>query len=519
MEFTPGTKISLMYGNSAEIIRKLGKGGQGIVYEVKIDGKPYALKWYTNEKIIHNTNFKKNLKNNIQKGSPDKRFLWPLYLTDDVDGSYGYIMDLRPQEYSKFPAILNNRAKFTNDEIIILAALNIVTVFRILHNDGSSYQDLNDGSFFINVNTGDVLVCDNDNVTPGDKQNSGGVKGKLFYMAPEVVTGGHPSILSDCHSLAVVLFKLFIRHDPFMGIADDGDTSDEVLYGTHPVFIFDPKDTSNRPYPDYKNPLLLWPRKPRLLQEAFEKSFTSGLKNPGERLTELEWQKVLIKLRDECILCPTKSCNKTTLHEENGSIACKDCGNIYKPPSRLFVGEYSIPLFQGKRLYACHTVNLNTDYTTITGKVVKSKNAPYNLGIQNLTDDIWTFTWPDGKTDNITKGNVIPIGVGVEISFKGVTGKIALRLVIDNKSMPLYRGQKLFAKQTRQNYSDSKLVTGKVVMNKNTPGILGLQNLTDDIWTFTWPDGKNEQIAKNGVIPIGIDVKITFSGITGIITR
>ena len=47
MEFIKGQIIPLEGGKKATIIKKLGEGGQGVVYSVKIDGKDYALKWYT----------------------------------------------------------------------------------------------------------------------------------------------------------------------------------------------------------------------------------------------------------------------------------------------------------------------------------------------------------------------------------------------------------------------------------------------------------------------------------------
>lgn len=46
-EYYPkGYKIPLANGSYAEIIQKLGEGGQGVVYRVAIGGKEYALKWY-----------------------------------------------------------------------------------------------------------------------------------------------------------------------------------------------------------------------------------------------------------------------------------------------------------------------------------------------------------------------------------------------------------------------------------------------------------------------------------------
>ena len=45
-EYKKGQRIPLANGSNAEIIGKLGEGGQGTVYRVKLGGKEYALKWY-----------------------------------------------------------------------------------------------------------------------------------------------------------------------------------------------------------------------------------------------------------------------------------------------------------------------------------------------------------------------------------------------------------------------------------------------------------------------------------------
>ena len=65
--------------------------------------------------------------------------------------------------------------------------ISLCTAFKRLHEEGYSYQDLNDGSFFFDPHTGELLICDNDNVT-ADKKNLG-VLGKMRYMAPEIVRG------------------------------------------------------------------------------------------------------------------------------------------------------------------------------------------------------------------------------------------------------------------------------------------------------------------------------------------
>jgi len=429
-ELKQGDRISLLGGSSAFIEKELGRGGQGIVYSVNIDGKPYALKWYTC-KFNNKDAFRKNMESNITAGPPDSKFLWPLFLTGEQEGSFGYVMNLRTKEYSVFSDILNNEVKFPSTEMVILSALNIVNGFRSLHRKGLSYQDLNDGNFFINVNTGDVLICDNDNVTPDGKKNSGGIGGKPGYMAPEIVTGkSFPNSLTDCHSLAVILFKLFCRHDPLMGeqyvksvcITEKREIE---LYGSSPVFIFDPDNDTNRPVKGiHPNPIKLWHIYPDFLQEAFISSFCEGMKNPNARLPENEWQKTLVRLRSELLHCPSCKDDIFLNHVKKGeSIKC-NCKSSFSYPLQLVLGKYNVPLFPGVKLYACHTRSGNDDYSTVTGEIIMNKSNPALWGIKNLSDDSWLMTPENGEEKSIEKGSVIPIASNLKIQFKETTGKI-----------------------------------------------------------------------------------------------
>lgn len=431
MEFNKGQTISLEGGKSAKIISKLGEGGQGIVYSVKIDSKDYALKWYTC-KLSNKKEFKKNLQTNIANGAPDSKFLWPLYLTEEINNSFGYVMELRPKNFSDFSDILNNKVRFSSTDTLVTSALNIVNAFRTLHRKGLSYQDLNDGNFFIDVGNGDVLICDNDNVTPDGMKNAGNIGGKPGYMAPEIVCGkSHPNSLTDCHSLAVILFKLFCRHDPLMGKAyvDSVCITEKrewELYGAKPVFIFNPHDSSNRPVAGiHPNPIKLWPRYPKFIQDAFIKSFCDGLKNPNQRLPENEWQKLLIRFRGTLLKCPHCSAELCIALVPHGDTLRFDCGSSYSYPFALKNDKYKTPLFPGAKLYSCFTSKNIDDYLTVTGEVIMNKNNSSLWGIKNLSDKIWTFTTKTGELKKIEKGSVIPIANGLEIKFDGITGKIS----------------------------------------------------------------------------------------------
>ena len=48
IELKIGESVSLTNGAQAKIIKELGRGGQGIVYLVEVNGQNMALKWYFN---------------------------------------------------------------------------------------------------------------------------------------------------------------------------------------------------------------------------------------------------------------------------------------------------------------------------------------------------------------------------------------------------------------------------------------------------------------------------------------
>lgn len=211
-ELNKQSVVSLVSGKNATIIKEIGRGGQGIVYLVEIDGEQKALKWYLN---APDDKFYRNLEHNIISGAPSDAFLWPEDLTEKQQGSYGYIMRLRPKNYYEFGNFLLAKVSFKSFSAMLSAAMKICNGFMMLHRFGYSYQDLNDGNFFIDPNSGDVLICDNDNVMPQGEKS--GIMGKARYMAPEIVAGGIPDKYSDRFSLSVILFMLFYVNHPLKG--------------------------------------------------------------------------------------------------------------------------------------------------------------------------------------------------------------------------------------------------------------------------------------------------------------
>lgn len=256
-EFKKGKKLKLTNGDDIVIQKKIGEGGQGAVYAVDYNGKSYALKWYFSNYLRglkpDCVRFYNNLVRNVDDGAPSKQFLWmqAVAITGKKSKGFGYIMDLRPENYREFTKFIKAKEKFSNTRAVINAAIQVVGAFQSLHRTGKSYQDLSPGNFFIDKDTGDVLICDNDNVAPyGESLGVGGTPG---YMAPEVILGqAKPGIDTDLFSLAVILFELFFLSHPLEGANCCKHPCltpqiERKLYAENPVFVCSKEDTSNAP--------------------------------------------------------------------------------------------------------------------------------------------------------------------------------------------------------------------------------------------------------------------------------
>ena len=371
--------------------QKLGEGGQGAVYRVDYNGQAKALKWYSGKKFISPEKFYANLENNIKKGKPTNAFLWPEDITEYDGEAFGYIMDLRPGEYKDFTRFLLGKEGFASITAMCNTALQITSGFRELHLKGYSYQDLNDGNFFINPKNGDVLICDNDNVSEFGK--SSGIAGKARYMAPEIVArGAKPDNKTDAFSLSVILFLLWTKNHPLEGkaafpVCMDAK-HDKKIYGENPVFIFDPDDDSNRPVQALnKGAIENWPFLPAYVQEKFFKAFSKdALKNPASRIIEQEWLRLFIRMRSEVYKCP---CNEVYFADPVHPNPCPTCGKKNAFPLYIKTYRYNVPVHQRTKFYACHTEKDSDDFQTLSGEVsVQGKN----LELKNTSGKNWTVT-------------------------------------------------------------------------------------------------------------------------------
>ncbi len=410
-ELKPGAVVHLTNGQTATVEKELGRGGQGIVYTVDLNGKKMALKWYLTKP---NENFYKNLKVNIENGAPSSVFIWPEYLTKVENDSFGYIMRLRPRDYYEFGTFLLAKHSFDSFYAITVAAMDICEGFRELHAQGLSYQDLNDGNFFINPHTGHVLICDNDNVFP--HKHKSGIRGKARYMAPEVVNGHDPDAHSDKFSLSVILFLLFYGNHPFEGKRVAAcpcmtENDEKKFYGTEMNFIYNPVDKSNIPVRGiHNNVIRLWPIFPELLRKTFISEFSADkLANPTKRLTELQWLSVITSIRDSLIICP-HCMGETFVSTDTAENKCMQCHRAINISNSLVIEDRQLALTADSKYY----IDRN-DVADIL--VHKSQTNPGLLLMKNLTTKQWLVETPSGKSKVLNPQESMPVKTGMKISF------------------------------------------------------------------------------------------------------
>lgn len=409
-ELSKNSIVSLVGGGTATIVKELGRGGQGIVYLVEVCGEKKALKWYLN---APDDKFYRNLEHNIASGAPSDAFLWPEYLTEKQQGSYGYIMKLRPQNYYEFGNFLLAKVSFKSFTAMLSAAMRICDGFMMLHRFGYSYQDLNDGNFFIDPQTGDVLICDNDNVMPQGEKS--GIMGKARYMAPEIVAGGIPDKYSDRFSLSVILFMLFYANHPFEGAKVVAcpcmtESFEKRFYGSEALFIYDPTDKSNLPVRGIpQNVIRRWPVFPQLLRDTFIEEFSKEkLQDPSSRMIEQNWKKIISTVRDSLVVC--RHCaEETFVNVSNTTDKCMNCGKDVDLSKRLVINNRSLPLINKTAIYI--------DEDNTPDGVVTTDSNGFML-IKNVSTETWTVETPSGKIKTVTPNEILPVKEGLKITFR-----------------------------------------------------------------------------------------------------
>lgn len=312
---------------------------------------------------------------------------------------------------------------------LIRAAGEVVTAFKALHAKGLFYCDISDGNLFVDPRSGDILICDNDNV--GSTRTVRLVLGTPRYMAPEIVRGeASPGAVTDLFSMAVLLFLLLLNDHPLQGAAEfrircfDAAAMGQ-LYGSDPVFIFDPDDDSNRPVPAvHVNAPVFWDIYPEVLRRVFTKAFTEGLHDPGRRPAFREWQTALAAVEDAMVTC---ACGKKNFYDPAAArLVCWRCQQEIVPPQRLVLdGRRVVVLAKHTKLYERHLTKLGDNGTKGDVRAAVVKHPTKDLwGLQNLGPTPWFAQAAGSPARSVDPGKSAALRRGTIIQFGEVTAVV-----------------------------------------------------------------------------------------------
>lgn len=413
-------------GSACVVTEYLGGGGQGEVYRAEMLGREVALKWYFPHTATREQRAALELL--VRRGPPSPKFLWPVEMTSapGVPG-YGYVMALRPPTYKGIMDLMRRRIE-PSFRALASAGLELANSYLQLHARGLCYRDISFGNAFFDPATGDVLICDNDNVSVNGDTNSG-VLGTPRFMAPEVVRGEvMPSTETDLFSLAVLLFYMFTLGHPLDGANEAAirvlDFPALVqLYGNNPVFIFDPDNDSNRPVPGRHQIVLdFWPIYPRFLRDLFTRAFTAGLRDPKQgRVRENQWRAAMARLRDAIFYCG--GCGAENFFDEPASAGsdvpvCWSCQAALQPPPRIHIGKHVVMLTHDARLYPHHVDDRRLyDFSAPVAEVAPHPARPAIWGLRNCSEETWRAITRNGVAHAVPQGKSVTLAEGTSIQL------------------------------------------------------------------------------------------------------
>lgn len=331
------------------------EGGEGTVF-FTLDNK-FVLKFY-NEQTITRKNPEilfKIITSGPQEHDPEYRlFGWPLalvYLDEGCTQFTGIMMRNVMLEgwleemiwWSNIKVLAAFRHKkperFGDFRGRVKAGIDIADAVRFLNLQGFAQADISGRNFLINPVEGRAVLIDLDGLAvPGYMDSA--VLGTPGYMAPELVIGLHerrpesPTILSDRHALAVLLYQLLLINHPLLGglmpaLVSDPEEDKLLRMGKAAVYIEHPTDKRNPPIPGLPTTKILSER----LQKLFHRAFVDGLHNPNLRPQHFEYKEALEEFLSDLEDCKNEDCIFGAFATHGGKVwTCPICNTASIPP-------------------------------------------------------------------------------------------------------------------------------------------------------------------------------------------
>lgn len=313
--------------NRYELGRRLGEGGQGVVFEVK-GGKLAAKLLRTRDAsqvraLENQMHFLRSLDlAGIPIAQPEAVIVHPVP---------GYLMRLLAEMIPMQEAMIPRPTKSgRNDRWYqesgglrrrLRLCSRAARALAMLHAKGLCYGDVSPHNVYVSrdVASDQVVLIDADNL----RYASDPANRALYtpgYGAPEIVRGqSMASSLADAHALAVTVFRMLTLAHPFIGdMVEQGEPEleERALRGELP-WIDDANDRTNASSKGVARTKVLSETMERLAARVFGE----GLVAPAMRPSAAEWADVLERAAMNCVRC--KACDATFFRTAQ---SCPWCG-------------------------------------------------------------------------------------------------------------------------------------------------------------------------------------------------
>jgi hypothetical protein len=355
------------------------------------------------------------------------------------------------EKEGKWFASANNRNRFVDPLELgdwlshLRVCLLISRAVRRMHMAGLAHSDLSYKNILVDPANGHACVIDVDGlVVPGRYPPD--VVGTPDFIAPEVVMTNHlskvdpkralPTIATDKHALSVLIYMYLLYRHPLRGgkVHDINDElRDESLsMGEMALFVEHPTDKSNRIKLAHAKPTELpWADTSKIpyivtgpyLKPLFDMAFITGLHDPTQRPSAMEWEDALVKTVDLVQPCKNSACEqKWYVFDNSTKPCCPFCGTIFKgtlPVLNLYSSRregkflsdnHRLMVWTGQSLFLWHINRLIAPNEKLT------EDQKKRVGYFVLHNDVWWLV-NERLTDltDVTTKTTIPVGGKVEI--------------------------------------------------------------------------------------------------------
>jgi hypothetical protein len=410
-----GDTVWTSAGEPVEVGAWAGQAGQDRVYEAVPHGDRVAVRWCPpavravpapgeSPSALSRQAAAKVIEIGRQL---DRAWLWPAdVVTSAEKGGFGYVVPVPGPRLEPVARLLTAPEQVVGLRTRARMGVNLTSAFASLHVLGLCHRDPSLAKVLADPETGEVAVLGFDDIGPSGLDVP--VTADARFLAPAVVRGQAISAESDLHWLAVLLFYLFCLGHPLQGAAVDAAFNEAVPepdvlarhFGTRPVFVFDPADTSNRPVPD--SPVTRWwPIYPQFFRDLFTAAFTAGLADPVRgRPAERTWREGLQRLADAAWECA--SCRAAIFFDrQDPERTCWNCGTVPGPPLVLTINGHQVIMTPGAIVTGRH-LGLPSGDTQQVAAAETDPRHPGALLLRNLSADTWTAD-PDGAEPKAVK--------------------------------------------------------------------------------------------------------------------